>query len=185
MADLVLIIFLIDVIVLLILLFGASWSVVVPGKRVWPPPGKSSWQYRVSWILFYMVFGINILLIIFDWNSGLFTSDLRWILGAPLIALGSLLLFWGIHTLGTKNTSGIKDGFISVGPYRFTRNPQYVGDMVLFVGLSIISNSLYLWITHLLLILVFVVTPLAEETWLEEEYGESYLEYKKTSPRFL
>lgn len=185
MSELKLILFLIDVLILLILLFGVSWSSVVPGKRVWPPPGKSSWQYRVSWILFYMVFGINFLLIIFDWNSWLFTSNLRWIPGVPLISLGFLLLFWGIHTLGTKNTSGIKDGFILAGPYRFTRNPQYVGDMVLFVGLSIISNSLYLWITHLLLILVFVVTPLAEEIWLEERYGESYLVYKKTTSRFL
>jgi len=185
LSELILTLFLMDVFILLILLFGTSWSVVVPDKRVWPPPEKSSWQYRVSWILFYMVFVINFILIIFDWNSWLFNSNLRWIPGAPLIILGSLLLFWGINTLGTKNTSGIKDGFISMGPYRFTRNPQYVGDMLFFVGLSIVSNSLYLWIAHLLLILVFVITPLAEETWLEEEYGEGYLVYKKATSRFL
>ena len=55
---------------------------------------------------------------------------------------------------------------------------------ILFVK-NCLSNSLYLWITHLLLILVFVVTPLAEEIWLEERYGESYLVYKKATARFL
>jgi len=95
------------------------------------------------------------------------------------------LVSWGINTLGTKNTSGLEGGFISAGPYRFTRNPQYLGDMILFLGLSLISNSLFLWITHILLILVFVLTPLAEETWLEDLYGEAYTEYKKGTPRFL
>jgi protein-S-isoprenylcysteine O-methyltransferase Ste14 len=185
MAELTLVLFLIDVIFLLILLFGASWSVAVPGKRLWPPPGKSSWQYKVSWILFYGVFGLNCMLIILGWNSWMFTSNLRWIVGVPLVALGSLLLSWGIHTLGTRNTSGIRDGFILSGPYRFTRNPQYLGDMVLFIGLSIISNSLYLWITHLLLILVFLIIPLAEETWLEDQYDENYHEYKNNTSRFL
>ncbi|MCJ7715136.1 MAG: DUF1295 domain-containing protein, partial [Anaerolineales bacterium] len=134
---------------------------------------------------FYGVFGLNLMLIILDWNSWIFTSSLRWIVGVPLVTLGSLLLSWGIHTLGTRNTSGIRDGFVLAGPYRFTRNPQYLGDIVLFIGLSIISNSLYLWITHLLLILVFLIIPLAEETWLEDQYGESYLEYKNNTSRFL
>lgn len=59
--------------------------------------------------------------------------------------------------------------FKSADPYRFTRNPLYLGEMALFLGLSVIGNSLlYLWIAHALLILVFVVTPLAEEIWLEE-----------------
>jgi hypothetical protein len=35
--------------------------------------------------------------------------------------------------------------------------------MILIVGLSIVANSLYLRITHILLIFVFTVTPMAEE----------------------
>ena len=48
-----------------------------------------------------------------------------------------------------------------------------------------IANSAYLWIAHLLLALVFVVAPLTEEPWLEEQYGEAYREYRKRVPRFL
>lgn len=55
----------------------------------------------------------------------------------------------------------------------------------MFVGVSVIANSLLLWITHLLLALVFVVAPLAEEPWLEEQYGEKYRGYRGRVRRFL
>ena len=57
--------------------------------------------------------------------------------------------------------------------------------MILFVGLSVIANSLYLWITHLLIIIVFAVALLAEEMWLEDQYGETYVQYKRGTSRFL
>ncbi len=185
MTDLVAMIFVADVLILFVLLSGVSWSIVLPEKRIWPPPGKHSLQYWLAWVCFYSVFTLNAAIIILDWNSWIFKSNLRLIIGIPLALIGGLLVSWGINTLGTKNTSGLEGGFVSTGPYRFTRNPQYLGDMILFLGLSLISNSLFLWITHILLILVFVLTPLAEETWLEDLYGEEYTEYKKGTPRFL
>jgi protein-S-isoprenylcysteine O-methyltransferase Ste14 len=174
-----------DVIILMAMLFGATWSVAFPARRIWPPPGRSSWQYRLTWIGFILVFGFNAALFALDWNSWLFESELRFIIGAPIALLGALLVGWGMATLGARNTSGLADGFVAAGPYRFTRNPQYLGDMVLFVGLSVVANSLHLWIAHILLILVFLVTPLAEEMWLEEQYGDAYLKYRRGTARFL
>jgi len=178
-------IFLIDVVALLILLLGICWSIAFPDSRIWPPPPKRSWQHILSWVLFYLVFGLNTLLIIIDWNSWRFPSPLRFLVGIPLVVIGTLLLTWGIRVLGTENTSGSAAGFVINGPYRFTRNPQYLGDMILFVGLSLCANSLYLWITHTLLILVFLATPLAEEEWLTEQYGEAYETYFGDTSRFL
>lgn len=178
-------IFSLDVAALLILLIGICWSIGYPNSRIWPPPSKRSWQYRLSWILFYLAFSLNTLLIIFDWNSWRYDSPLRFIIGIPLVLIGVLLLIWGIRTLGINNTSGSAAGFVKNGPYRFTRNPQYLGDMMLFVGLCLCTNSLYLWITHTLLILVFLATPLAEEEWLKKEYGEVYEIYFGNTSRFL
>ena len=96
-----------------------------------------------------------------------------------------ILAGWGMATAGWKNTSGQRGGFVSSGPYRFTRNPQYVGDIVFFVGVGVIANSVFLWIAHVLLILGFVVAPLTEEPWLEEQYGDAYREYRRRVPRFL
>ncbi len=185
MPNLVEMIFALDVAVLTLLLVGVVWSVGVPSRRLWPPRVEGSWPHRLTWLFFYLVFGLNALLILLDWNAWALKSNLRLVLGVPVALLGALLVGWGITTLGRRNTSGLSDGFVSSGPYAFTRNPQYLGDMLLFVGLSLIANSLYLWITHLLTILVFAVTPLAEEIWLEEQYGEEYLRYKHRTSRFL
>ena len=92
---------------------------------------------------------------------------------------------WSVAFPGRRVWPRVRDGFVSSGPYRFTRNPQYLGDIVCFIGVSVIANSLLLWITHLLITLVFVVVPLAEEPWLEEQYGEKYREYRGRVRRFL
>ena len=177
--------FVTDLVVHYLLLVGIGWSIAFSDKRIWPPPRRNSWQHTITWILFYLAFALNGALIFIDWNSWLFQSNARFLLGIPLAIFGSLLVSWGIVTLGAKNTSGDKGGFISDGPYRFTRNPQYLGDMLLFIGLILISNSLYLSIANMLLTLVFAMTPWAEEVWLEKTYGDEYKNYKNSTPRFL
>ena len=179
------ILFGVAVAILIASLAGAVWSAAVPARRIWPPPGRRSWQYFLTWAGFCAVCGINLLLLLVHWNSWVFQSPLRFVVGIPLALLGGMLAVWGVVTVGWKNTSGLKGGFVSDGPYRFTRNPQYVGDIVFFIGVGVIANSVFLWITHLLLALVFVVAPLTEEPWLEEQYGNAYREYRRRVPRFL
>lgn len=179
------VLFLVDLVCLYILLIGSSWSVFFPKKRIWPPPKKASWQYFITWILFYIVFSLNFVILILDWNNWIFSHNYRFFIAIPFIILGSFLFLWGIVTLGTKNTSGIKNQFITLGPYRYTRNPQYLGDILLFLGLTILANSLYLLILHAILSFIFVITTWAEEKWLEEQYGEIYLKYKTQTQRFL
>ncbi len=183
--NLVATLFAIDCGILFITLTGTAWSVACPNKRIWPPPHQRSWQHVLTWVGFYSVCGLNTALLFLDWNSWIFKSDLRFLLGIPVALLGGFLAAWGVVTLGVKNTSGLKGGFVASGPYRFTRNPQYLGDIICFAGVSIVANSLLLWITHALLILVFVMAPLAEESWLEDQYGQVYREYRRDSPRFL
>ena len=184
-SDLIQTIFILNIIVILILLATVVWSAVRPDHRVWPPPGRGSWQYLVTWIGWFVAFALNACLLFLDWNSWILGGDLRFLLGIPLALLGGLLAFWGIATIGWKNSTGVKDGFSPSGPYRFTRNPQYVGDTVLFLGLCIIANSQLLWITHALLSLWFIIAPLSEEVWLKEQYGEEYERYRREAPRFL
>ncbi len=90
----------------------------------------------------------------------------------PLALLRGLRAIWGIVTTGWKSSSGQQDGFSSSGPYRFTRNPQYLRDNVLFLGPSIIATSRLVWITWALFALVFIITLLSKEVWLKEQYGK-------------
>lgn len=149
------------------------------------PPGRRSWQYFAIWICFYAALGLNACLLFLDWNSWVFAGSLRLLLGIPLALLGAMLALWGVAAIGPKNSLGLRDGLVASGPYRFTPNPQYLGDNVLFLGLSVIANSQLLWITHALLVLVFIIKPLSEEVWLSEQYGEEYDLYRRDTPRFL
>ena len=185
MSELIRVIFAIDIVVLLMLLFGTTWSIAVPRKRIWPPPRDLSWHIVTIWICFLVVFGCNAALLVLDWNTWLFKDSLRFIVGIPLAVFGGLLVIWGISNVGTKNTLGQRAGFISAGPYRFTRNPQYLGDILIFIGLSVIANSSLLWTSHALLIVVLLITSWCEEPWLEEQYGEAYISYRRETPRFF
>jgi protein-S-isoprenylcysteine O-methyltransferase Ste14 len=174
-----------DVAALYVLLVGAGWSIARPAQRVWPPPHRLTWQHRLTWLCFYFVFAANALLLFLDWNNGALVSASRFLVGGPLALAGTMLVTWGIVALGRRNTSGVRDGFVVTGPYRYTRNPQYLGDMLLFVGLSLVANSPYLWVTHGLLILVFLMASWAEEAWLVEQYGNEYAAYRGSTPRFM
>jgi len=87
--------------------------------------------------------------------------------------------------LGIKNTTGLHSGFVEKMPYKISRNPMYVGDIVLLSGLILFVNSLQSSILGLLAIIIFIIMPIPEEQWLEEKYGEEYLLYKNRTSRFL
>ena len=178
-------IFIADVIANYCMLFGVIWSIVKPEQRIWPPPKKWSWQYTTTWVIFYIAIILNVLLLFLDWNTWIIPNEIRFFIGIPIILIGTLFVSWGILTLGIKNTYGLKDGFILSGPYRYTRNPQYLGDIILFMGISILSNSMYVTIVHILLSLVFIFASFTEEAWLENQYGEEYNKYKSNTERFI
>ncbi len=75
---------------------------------------------------------------------------------------------------------------ISTGIYRFTRNPMYVGMALIQAGLGIAMSSL--WVIALLppvLATIHVTAILHEEAYLEQEFGEAYLDYKRSVRRWL
>jgi protein-S-isoprenylcysteine O-methyltransferase Ste14 len=146
------------------LLAGVIYSIAYPSKRIWPPPKKWSWQYIATWFLLYATVTLDVILAFLTWDTWSISSELRLFIGIPISIIGGMLVTWGIFTLGIANTYGSRNGFINNGPYQFTRNPQYLGDIILFIGLSLVANSLYVTIPLLLLAITFFITPLPEES---------------------
>lgn len=128
---------------------------------------------------------LTTVLAILTWNTWIVSLEIRFLVGVPLALLGGAFVSWGIFSLGIKNTHGVESGFVEQGAYQFTRNPQYLGDIVLLIGLSIVANSLYVTIPLLLQVIIFVITPFSEESWLNEKYGNKYIEYRNRTSRFL
>lgn len=72
-----------------------------------------------------------------------------------------------------------------MGPYQYTRNPQYLGLIIAIIGAILVYNSLFILIFGILGILIFLILPFAEEPWLKEQFGNYYEEYFKRVKRFI
>ncbi|MCI0707531.1 MAG: isoprenylcysteine carboxylmethyltransferase family protein [Ignavibacteriae bacterium] len=113
------------------------------------------------------------------------------IVGAILALLGEGMRFWGVAYAGslTRVTGNVGAPAVIVsGPFAIVRNPLYVGNMLLYVGIGVASNALFPWLvgaTAVYFAVQYALIVSAEEEFLEKEFGAGYLEYKKHVPRFF
>jgi len=75
---------------------------------------------------------------------------------------------------------------VTSGFYRFTRNPMYLGMILILLGMAILSGTIAALIPVGLFCLVirnnFV---LGEERFLEDAFGQQYLDYKSRVRRWI
>ena len=168
-----------------LLLSAIGVSIFFPKGRIWPPPKKDSWQQFLSWALFTIVmFGVPVIGVLDFQSLGYFHWS-QLIIGGLLFLTGLGIDIWGTRTLTAQQSLGQKGKIITEGPYRYTRNPQYVGFIVLFAGIIIATASSMALITGAFAILLFFIIPFSEEPWLLQQYGETYAEYCRKVPRFI
>lgn len=75
---------------------------------------------------------------------------------------------------------------ITDGPYRFSRNPAYVSLTLLYLGVALLLNNV--WVVLLVLPALLVMDlwiVRSEERHLEERFGEQYVCYKNTVRRWV
>jgi len=169
----------------LLLLLVMVISIFFPRSRIWPPPKKGSWQQWVSWVLFTIVmFGVPLIGILDFQSLGHGQWTQFWV-GGLLFVLGLGIDLWGTKTLSAQQSLGEKGKIITSGPYRYTQNPQYVGFIILYIGIILVTSSFMALATGVFAIILFFLTPFSEEPWLRQQYGKSYEEYCKIVPRFV
>jgi protein-S-isoprenylcysteine O-methyltransferase Ste14 len=167
-------------------LFGFTLvSFAAPAHRVWPPPSRRSWQMIATWFLSWVSLSGVFLLAVFGSNTLGLPAWLRIGLGVPLLAVGPGLIAWGFRALSVETTLGVRGPLIRSGPYRFSRNPQYVGTCIYLASLALLSGSHLVAIAALAIGLWFLATPFVEEPWLAAQYGAEYEAYCREVPRFL
>ena len=106
------------------------------------------------------------------------------IVAGVFLSIGSAMLF---RKLGTNPMPGIRANLIvSKGPFRHTRNPMYLGLIVILTGTSILLGTISpLIVIPIVFFILHTQFVLQEEKWMEEWFGEPYLEYKSKTPRWL
>lgn len=105
--------------------------------------------------------------------------------GAIGMVLGAALVAWGIATLSWAQALGEPRALVTHGPYRFTRNPQYLGDLVLVTGFVVFTGSPLALAVAIPVALALVLFPWTEEPWLAGRFGAPYVAYCRRVPRFL
>ena len=104
-------------------------------------------------------------------------------IGIPIMFLAAVSIISAVKTLRRANTtfslSKESTALVTQGPYRFSRHPSYLAAVVIYLGIGVAVNAL--WVVLFLPIPVVVITLTAmrrEEAYLERKFGAEYLSYK-------
>jgi protein-S-isoprenylcysteine O-methyltransferase Ste14 len=118
------------------------------------------------------------------------TSIPRAWVGGGVFAVGFALAISAIVTIrkaGTRvETNKPTTTIVANGPYRFTRNPIYIGMFLGQTGLAIGFDNL--WVLAMLVPFYLVIrygVIAREETYLDRKFGALYLGYKSRVRRWL
>lgn len=117
------------------------------------------------------------------------------IVGLPLFGSGVLLGGWTYRTMRRADTPITGEPFvtdkptttlITDGPFRYSRNPGYLGAAMVYAGVASLANAL--WVFLLLPVVLLTIQRTAierEERYLEGKFGEEYLDYKARVRRWI
>lgn len=111
--------------------------------------------------------------------------------GFTIALIGEAIRLWGVSWAGseTRTTGKVGGTFLIIsGPFAYVRNPLYVGNILMYLGLGIMSYALfpYLQIGALIFFIVqYYLIVKAEEEYLFNAFGEKYKKYFNNVPRFF
>ena len=118
-------------------------------------------------------------------SQDLFIFPVQSIIGLALVIIGFIFLLVGQITLWRSYSSTLvireDHQFITNGIYRFTRNPMYLGGIMVVTGLPVYAASLYGFLTSLILTPIILIRIRIEEELLAGEFQAAYQKYKQTT----
>jgi len=110
--------------------------------------------------------------------------------GYVLLGIGALIVFWAFIAMRRAGTTANPNkkslALVTGGPFRFSRNPAYLGMTLFYFGLAMVLNSLWPVVLYPLLLIVMLFGVIfREERYLLLRFGTKYLKYKVAVRRWL
>ena len=108
------------------------------------------------------------------------------IISGLIIILSAIILFKKYQTTITPLNPSNATKLITDGIYKFSRNPMYLGLLLVLVGISIILNltgGFFFILLFILYINLFQILP--EENAMLDLFKDEFLEYKKNVRRWI
>jgi protein-S-isoprenylcysteine O-methyltransferase Ste14 len=104
---------------------------------------------------------------------------------------GAAFTMWSYRTIGKdwvhamepkKFASRKRGALITTGPYKYVRNPIYLGLSVFVISMSLLAANWLLLVPSVALIIIVYKQVPNEERMLKKRFGKEYLEYMKRTP---
>jgi protein-S-isoprenylcysteine O-methyltransferase Ste14 len=172
---------------MLLELIGASLAVsalaLLYARREYRRRGRLSWK-GLS-LLCAMLLLPNLVIDLatrFRWPS----EPLAWI-GVAIAAAGIALCLAGMLRFRSLSQVLCLDpgALADAGPYRFSRNPQYLGWLLFLLGFSLTDWSRWCLAAIGVVAVSLHLLVLIEEEHLERTFGEPYRAFHRQTPRYL
>jgi protein-S-isoprenylcysteine O-methyltransferase Ste14 len=168
------------------------FSIVQPTVSLWPTPHEKERAWRLRLVAHHVAgvlvafTGVGALALAFLDRASLdLPAGFRWFVGPAILGFGAVFGLWGYVQLGASASQGAIGPLEVSGPYRYSRNPQYVGAIGVLLGFALLCASKLGLLAAAACSTWFVTAPFAEERWLRRRLGALYDEYVKSSPRYL
>lgn len=112
------------------------------------------------------------------------------IVGGALALSAVVLIFWAVLSFRQAATPMVPykptAAIIASGPFALTRNPVYLAMALLYVGITLLVNTVWpLLLLPLVLLTVQRGVIEREERYLEQKFGDEYMSYKSRVRRWL
>ncbi len=117
-------------------------------------------------------------------------ASVQYIAGFAIIALSGVIIVSAVLQFRRASTSfsdfAPATHLVTRGPYRLSRNPGYVALSLLYVGIGVVADNLWIvaGLVPILIVMQYGVI-LREEQYLERTFGEEYLQYKASVRRWV
>jgi protein-S-isoprenylcysteine O-methyltransferase Ste14 len=110
--------------------------------------------------------------------------------GVLLLSIGAVLAIWAMAIFRNQRTpvypTTTPTILITFGPFRFTRNPMYLGIFLILITLVFLLGSLPMLVAPILFFLIMNLSYLPfEEAKMETLFGEAYTNYCQRVRRWL
>jgi protein-S-isoprenylcysteine O-methyltransferase Ste14 len=113
------------------------------------------------------------------------------LLGLAMVLIGEAFRFWGVAYAGseTRTTSGVGGSHLVIsGAFAYLRNPLYLGNILIYVGIGVMSMALFPYLQVIAFLFFFFQYRLIiseEEEYLYNTYGKQFEEYRENVPRLI
>jgi Putative protein-S-isoprenylcysteine methyltransferase len=122
-------------------------------------------------------------------NTSLFNNQLIRGLGLVLFGFGTTLFIIAMITMKDSWRAGIPSSgstsIVTVGIYKISRNPAFLGFDLTYIGVSFAFGNIVLLVMSIIMIIMMHLQILEEEKFLDSTFGNEYLDYKNKVGRYF